>query len=57
MTPTGLRQPTQTPKETGLESSAGYTGGYIADANLQRLVDAWPTLDDETRRVIVELLN
>ena len=59
MTPTGPRQPPQTPKETGSVDSIGYTGGYTpvqTDAE-QHLLTLFRQLPNREQQLLTERLE
>jgi len=55
----GIRTPREIPGNTALPEQGGAESGAltIADAELARLVAAWPTLPEPIRRAVLALVN
>jgi hypothetical protein len=62
VTPTGLELPATTADEDSKlgnppPASAAQSGAVLADPNLARLIDAWPTLPEPICRAILALVE
>jgi len=53
---TGLETPAELSGETGIPARCGTQSGTLAP-ELARVVDAWPTLAESTRRAILALAS
>jgi hypothetical protein len=54
---TGLEQSQPSPGITQIPAQGGARGGAVRDADLQAVVDAWPTLPADSRQAIVGIVR